>query len=173
MKGVRVLFLATGILALVGCGAVTATPSVSGSTPTSVDVAGAQRAALTLFVADPSYPGHWGPCLNSDNYAGCPLSGTVKARLTDLTSRNYFSSGPGGHCGSDYITSTQNGMFNAPEVLSAVAESTGSVTVIIQRVPSTPDLTAVMTKGNGIWLATDLAIGTGPSASIFSATPNC
>jgi hypothetical protein len=30
-----------------------------------------------------------------------------------------------------------------------------------------------MTLQNGVWLATDLASGTGPSASIFSAKPNC
>src|ERR1700675_3628628 len=147
MKVLRVLFLTAGVFALVGC-AVTRTAKVSSSTPAPVDVAGAQRAALTLFVADPSYPGHWGPCSNSDNYAGCPLSATVKARLADLTSRNYFSSGPGGHCGGGYITSTQNAMFNAHEVLLAVAESNGSVTVVIQRVPSSPNITAVMTKGN-------------------------
>jgi hypothetical protein len=171
MKSVRVLFLAASIFALVGCGAATATPRVSSSTPAPVDVAGAQRAALTLFVE--TSPGSWGPCLSSDNYAGCPLSPTVKARLAALTSQNYFNSGPYGHCGGDFISNSTNGLFKAPEVLSAVAESNGSVTVVIQRVTSIPNLTAVMTKGNDTWLATDLASGTGPSASIFSAKPNC
>jgi hypothetical protein len=171
MKGVRVLFLATSILALVGCGAATATPRVSSSTLTAVDVAAAQRAALTMFVE--FSPGHWGPCLSSNNYAGCPLSPTVKARLAALTSRGYFYSGPSGHCTGDFISNSTNGLFNAPEVLSAEAESNGTVTVVIQRVTSIPDLTAVMTKGNDTWLATDLASGTGSSASIFSAEPNC
>jgi hypothetical protein len=30
-----------------------------------------------------------------------------------------------------------------------------------------------MTPENSTWLATDLASGTGPSSSIFSAKPNC
>jgi len=35
------------------------------------------------------------------------------------------------------------------------------------------NFTATMVDGNGAWLATDLASGTGPSASIFSSRPNC
>jgi hypothetical protein len=30
-----------------------------------------------------------------------------------------------------------------------------------------------MTKQNGTWLASDLASGAGPAASIFSTNPNC
>ncbi len=135
------------------------------------DVAGAQRAAFGLFVADPSLPGHWDSCSNVDNWAACPLSVTVKARLAELTSRGYFSDAGG--CGEDYISGTQNGLFNAPKVLSADAAGNGRVTVVIQRAPSRPDLSAVMTKENGTWLASDLASGTGPAASIFSTKPNC
>jgi hypothetical protein len=172
MKGVRVLFLATSILALVGCGAATATPSVSSSTPTPVDVAGAQRAAMGLFVADPSGPaGHWVACSNSDNWAACPLTAALKARLADLTSKRYF--GDVGGCGEEYISHTQNGFNNAPMALSAVSGTNGSVIVVIQRTPGQPNLTAVMTEANTTWLASDLASGAGPSASIFSAKPNC
>jgi hypothetical protein len=49
----------------------------------------------------------------------------------------------------------------------------GGVTVVIQRTPGRSNLTAVMTETSGTWLASDLASGTGPSASIFSAKPNC
>jgi hypothetical protein len=135
------------------------------------DVAGAQRVALGLFVSDPSVPGHWYPCSNVDNWAACPLSARVKARLADLTSSGYF--GGAGGCGEEYISGTQNGLFNAPKVLSAVAGANGTVTVVIQRGPSHPGLTAVMTNENGTWLASDLVSGTGPAASIFSAKPNC
>jgi hypothetical protein len=160
MKVLRVLFLATSILALVGCGAATATPSVSTSTPAPVDVAGAQRAALGLFVAD--FPGHWVACSNSDIWAACPLSRAVKARLGDLTSKGYFGDATG--CGEEYISSTQNGFNNAPQVLSAVAGGNGSVTVVIQRSSADPrssNLTAVMTTENATWLASDLASGSG------------
>jgi hypothetical protein len=169
MKVLRVLFLAAGAKAMVGCGAATATPGASSSTPNPVDVAGAQRAALGLFVENPSYAGNWLPC--GWNESTCPLSATVKARLVYLGSTGFGSDVNG--CGEDYITGTQNGMFNAPKVLSASAENNANVTVVISRVPLRPNLTAVMTEGNGVWLATDLASGAGPSASIFSAKPNC
>jgi hypothetical protein len=149
----------------------TPSPTMTVVPPPPTDVAGAQRAALGLFVADPSLPGHWNPCSNADNWAACPLSARVKARLAELTGRGYF--GVAGGCGEEYISGTQNGLSNAPMVLSAVAEANGSVTVVIQRGPSRPSLTAVMTKENGTWLASDLASGTGPAASIFSANPNC
>jgi len=171
MKLIRALLSAAAVLALVGCGATTATSGVSSPTPTPVDVAGAQRAALTLFVeAD---PGWWTPCLSTDNYAACPLSASVKARLTELTSANYFNTAPGGHCAGDFISNSTNGIFRAPAVLSAVAETNGNVTVVIHRETMIPTLTAVMAMENDRWLATDLASGTGPSASIFSASPNC
>src|SRR3989442_15668600 len=74
----------------------------------------------------------------------------------------------------DYITGTQNGLFTAPRVVSAVAGVDGKVTVVIERgSPAPPTLTAVMTNQSGTWLASDLASGIGPSASIFSANPNC
>jgi hypothetical protein len=170
MKVLRALISSLGVMALVGCGAATASPNVSSSTPTPVDVAGAQRAALSLFVENPSYAGNWLPCQWSVDTT-CPLSTAVKDRFVYLASTGF--GGDVGGCGEDYITGTQNGMFNAPVVLSAVAESNGTVTVVIQRVPSHPNLTAVMTNTNGTWLATDLGSGTGPSASIFSAKPNC
>jgi hypothetical protein len=147
--------------------------SETAAAPIPVDVAGAQRAAQALFVEDPSLPGHWGACSSTDNWVACPLSATVKARLAALESSFYFSDASPGSCGEEYISGTQNGLNNAPHVLSAVAEGNGSVTVVIQRGPSSPYLTAVMTMQNGTWLASDLASGTGPAASIFSAKPNC
>jgi hypothetical protein len=168
MKVLNVLFMSASIAALVGCGGTTATTSSS----SQADVVGAQRAASGLFVSDPSGPaGHWVACSNSDNWAACPLSVVVKSRLAALTSQGYFSDGAG--CGEEYISHTQNGLNGAPRVLSAVAAENGSVAVVIQRAPSLPTLTAVMTMENRAWLATDLASGTGPSASILSAKPNC
>jgi hypothetical protein len=68
-------------------------------------------------------------------------------------------------------------LFIAPVVVSAIPKTDGSVTVVIHRAglggAVSPNLTAVMTDENGTWLATDLASGTGPDASIFSASPNC
>jgi hypothetical protein len=127
MKVLRDLFLAAGAKAMVGCGAATATPGASSSTPNPVDVAGAQRAALGLFVENPSYAGNWLPC--GWNESTCPLSATVKARLVYLGSTDFGSDVNG--CGEDYITGTQNGMFNAPKVLSASAENNANVTVVI------------------------------------------
>jgi hypothetical protein len=168
---------ATGVAAPVsmatGAAAPVSTTPSPATTPHPVDVAGARQAALGLFVADPSTPGHWYACSNADNWAACPLPPTVKARLANLTSSGYFSDGPGG-CGEEYISGTQNGLWNAPKALSAVGGANGSVTVVIQRGPSPPpNLTAVMTIENGTWLASDLASGTGAAASIFSAKPNC
>jgi len=151
-----------------------ATPATSATGP----VADARAAALTMFFSPT--PGDWLPCSaqtpttnRAKMFGDCPFSAAVRARLADLASRNYFYSGPGGHCGGDYIIGSVNGLSAVPEVLSAVGNSNGTVTVVIQRVPSVPNLTAFMTNGNGKWLATDLAVGTGPSASILSATPNC
>jgi len=170
-----------GLMTTAACGSTRATTTghatgaAASTTPTPqpVDVAAAQQAALGLFVADPSTPGHWYPCSNADNWAACPLTPTVKARLADFTRSGYFSDGPGG-CGEEYVSGTQNGLWNAPKALSAVAGANGSVTVVIQRGPSPPpNLTAVMTIENGTWLASDLASGTGSAASIFSASPTC
>ena len=58
-------------------------------------------------------------------------------------------------------------------MLSAAAESDGSVTVVIRRSPARANLTALMSLEGDAWLAADLASGNGPSASIFSAKPNC
>jgi len=170
----RLLLSVTAVAVLVGCGANTGTTSVSSPTPTPADVASAKQAALGLFVADSSTTNHWTACSNSDNWAACPLAPTVKARLADLTSKGYF--GDVGGCGEEYISGTQNGFNNPPQVLSANAGDSGAVTVVIQRStadPRSPNLTAVMTPASGKWLATDLASGTGANASIFSAKPNC
>jgi hypothetical protein len=161
------------VIAFVGCGSTPAS-SASSTTPTPVDVAAAKQAAMGLFVADPSSAGHWVACSNSNNWAACPLSVTVKGRLATLTSSGYFGDTPPAKCGKEYITGTQNGLSQAPTASSAVAQSNGSVAVIIQRgTSSPPELTAVMTEQNGTWLATDLASGTGASASIFSPQPSC
>jgi hypothetical protein len=185
MKFIRPLFAAAAVLALVGCGAATTTTSVSVSpSPASAspsaspvasptpDLGAASAAALTLFVEDPSLAGHWGSCEGAG--VACPLTAQVQARLDALRTQGYFGDAPPlGVCAEDYITGTQNGFNNAPQVLSAVAGANGSVTVVIQRVLGRPNLTAVMNEINGTWLASDLASGTGPSASIFSAKPNC
>jgi len=168
-----------GLTAVAACGSThtatatpVSTPPVKTSpTPKPVDVAAATEAAMGLFVADPSQQGHWYACSNSDDWAACPLSATVKARLADLVSSGYFADNGG--CGEEYISGTQNGLDNDPKVTSAVAGSNGSVTVVIQRAPARPNLTAVMTTEGGNWLASDLASGTGAAASIFSAKPNC
>jgi hypothetical protein len=177
------LLCAVSAVTLASCGAGIATTSVPSGSPTAAtpsstlvsspipNVTAAEQAALHLFVADPAIPGHWSPCSNSDNWAACPLSTSVKARLADLMSKGYFSDA--GACGEEYISSSQNGMNNAPTVLSALAGSDGSVTVVVQRAPGRPNLTAVMAQQRGIWLASDLASGIGPAASVFSAKPNC
>lgn len=170
VKFIPALLLTAALVALVACGGTTGTASVSSPTPTP-DVAAARAAALGLFVSDS--PGHWAACSNVDDWAACPLSATVRSRLVDLTRSGYFSDAPPGVCAEDYINGTQNGLNAAPQVLSAVADANGSVTVVIQRGPPPPDFTATMTEQNGQWLASDLASGTGSAASIFSAKPNC
>ena len=155
---------------IAGCGAST-TAVRSTPTPTPTDVAGAERSALGLFLVDPTVPGHWVACSASDNWDACPLTSEIKARLADLTNSGYFASADG--CPEEYISGTQTGLGTAPRVLSGVAESDGSVTVVIKREGSTPNLTVVMSMEGDAWLASELASGTGPSASIFSAEPNC
>ena len=100
------------------------------------------------------------------------LSSAVTARLDALRSSGYFSDRV---CAEDYLTGTQNGLPAAPTVLPPTAtpaapspSSSGD-----PRRPHHPDLTVVMTHRNGVWLATDLASGTGPSASIFATKPHC
>ena len=138
-------------------------------------MAAARAAALTIFYAVPGQtPGVWLPCSSrGGDFAECPFEAKVKARLASLGSSGFFSDAPPGVCGEDYITGTQNGLNTEPKVLSAVAGANGSVTVVIQRGPPPPDFTVTMTNESGTWLASDLASGTGPSASVFSAKPNC
>ena len=178
-----VLSVAT-VVAMAGCGARTpsaATSSAVTTSPTSIatvspspDIPSARAAALTIFYGLPNQKSEvWGPCSQrASNFADCPFTASVVTRLNHLSSVGFESDGPGG-CGEDYITGTQNGMRTAPQVLSAVSGADGNVTVVIQRGPATPNLTVTMTLQNSKWLASDLASGTGPSASIFSAKPNC
>ena len=100
------------------------------------------------------------------------LSPTVNMRLATLRDSGYFSDQV---CGEDYLTGTQNGLSAAPKVVSTHTNANGSVTIVVQRsaTPPPPNLTVVMTDQNEVWLATDLASGAGPSASILSAKPNC
>jgi hypothetical protein len=168
------MLLVATVAVLVGCGATSGTTTLSTPTSTPSDIAGAKQAALGLFVADPSTTNHWTACSNADNWAACPLSPRVKARLADLTSKGYF--GDVGGCAEEYISGTQNGFNNAPQVLSAAPGDSGAVSVVIQRSttnPRSPNLTAVMTVEIGKWLASDLASGTGANASIFSPKPDC
>ena len=178
------LLSAAAVVTLVGCGATTATNSVSSPTPTSAapsvtpsptpDVTAARAAALTIIAPLPKTTGVWGGCPQlAKNFAACPFAPVLIARLNHLSSIQYFGDAPPGVCGEDYITGTQNGLFVAPQALSATGNANGSVTVVIRRGPPPPDFTVTMTLENGTWLATDLASGTGPSASIFSAKPNC
>ena len=116
----------------------------------------------------------WGGCAQlAGDFAACPFAPALIARLKDLSSSGYFGDAPPGFCGEDYLTATQNGLFVAPQILSATAEADGTVTVVIDRGAPQPLLTVTMSLQNGSWLATDLASGAGPSASIFSAKPNC
>jgi len=177
---VGVLIPVLAVLALAGCGSTptAATPSATPASPApspTPDTAAASAAALTIFYALPGQdPEVWVPCSQrAGDFALCAFSAAVKTRLTQLSSSGYFGDAPPGVCGEDYITGTQNGLFTAPKVLSAVANADGSVTVVIQRGPPPPDFTATMTLDNGTWLATDLASGSGPTASVFSAKPNC
>ncbi len=172
------------MMVVAGCGATVARTTSSGAAATgvasgqalapapTVDVAGAEQSALALFIkrqlnlSEPSAGYVWSSGPESVSH----LTPAVNARLIDLQSRGYFRDDA---CGEDYITAGQDGLNAAPSVSSAVANANGSVAVVIQRGPARPDLTAVMTGEGGTWLASDLASGTGPSASIFSAKPNC
>ena len=94
---------------------------------------------------------------------GGPLSGPVKARLAALTKAGYFNAPQ--RCAESYIDGTQYGLLVQPRVIVVLRRADGH--------SSPPDLTVVMTKERATWLVTDLASGTGPSASIFSVKPNC
>ena len=169
------LLVAASAVVLAGCGAITtaASSSATATATPAPDVAAARTAALTIFFAVPGQtPEVWGPCSErASNFADCPFSAAVVDGLNHLTTSGFGSDATG--CGEDYITATQNGFFTAPQVLSAVAEADGDVTVVIQRGPKAPIFTVTMTSEEGKWLATDLASGTGPNASLFSAKPNC
>lgn len=169
------LLVAAAAVALAGCGATTTSAS-SNTTPAPTptpDVAAARTAALTIYFALPGQtPEVWLPCSSrASNFADCPFSAAVIAGLNHLTTSGFGSDATG--CGEDYITGTQNGLSRAPQVLSAVADANGRVIVVIQRGPPPPNFTVTMTRENGRWVASDLASGTGPAASMFSARPNC
>jgi hypothetical protein len=169
------LAVAVVTVTLAGCGGTT-TAATSSATPVPAptpDVAAASAAALTIFFAVPGQtPEVWLPCsAHAANFADCPFSAAVIAGLNHLTSIGFGGDATG--CGEDYITGTQNGLNRAPHVLSAVADASGSVTLVIQRGPPPPNFTVTMTRENGYWVASDLASGTGPDASMFSAKPNC
>lgn len=183
-KFTRSLLSAAAVVALFGCGAASATggaspaptsaPSASPVASPTPDLGAARAAALKIIVPLPGTPGVWGPCTQvSSDFAACPFTTALIARLNALSSSRYFSDGPPGVCGEDYIGGTQNGLFVAPQILSASANPDGSVSIVIERGSPVPNLTATLSLGNGAWLAADLASGTGPSASIFSVKPNC
>ena len=172
---VGALLVAATAVALAGCGATTSSAGSSAppAPPATPDVAAARTAALTIYYAVPGQtPEVWLPCsARASDFADCPFSTTVIAGLNHLTTSGFSSDATG--CGEDYITGTQNGLDTAPVVLSAVADTNGNVSVVIRRGPPPPNFTVTMTRENGEWLATDLASGTGPNASLFSAKPNC
>src|ERR1700730_11308805 len=172
---ISALLVAAAAVTLDGCGA-TVSAATSSAAPTATpapDVAAARTTALTIFYAVPGQtPEVWLPCsARASTFADCPFSAAVIAGLNHLTTSGFDSDATG--CGEDYITGTQNGLNRAPQVLSAVADANGSVTVVIQRGPPPPNFTVTLARENGRWDASALASGTGPSASMFSAKPNC
>jgi hypothetical protein len=164
------LVVAMAIVMLAGCGGSPAGATAS-PTPTPVDMASAERSALGLFLIDPTAPNHWVACSSADSWDACPLTGPVKDRLAALTTSGFF--GDAGGCAEEYISGTQNGLSSPPKVVSAQQEADGSISVVIKRDASRPNLTAVMSPEGDAWIASDLASGTGPAASIFSTKPNC
>lgn len=153
---------------------VTATTASGSAATTSGDVAAATQSALGLFEKVPRSPqdASAGYVWISATAASAHLSPTVSARLATLRENGYFGDRV---CGEDYLTGTQNGLSAAPRILSARRETGGTVTVVIKRpaTPAPPDLTVVMTDTKGAWMASDLASGIGPSASIFAVKPHC
>lgn len=193
MRRVRGFMFVAVILAVAGCGrgstpatsqapAGSSSPSATNTSASpsgspTVDATGASKVALTLFrkspnnLNNPSAGYIWTSV--SWTVSGGPLSAPVKARLAALNKSGYFSARG---CGESYIDGTQYGLLIQPRILSAHAIADGSVTVVLRRADghsSPPNLTVVMTRQGATWLVTDLASGTGPSASIFSAKPNC
>ena len=168
------------LVALSGCGStssamtVSASPSISPAASPTPDLAGASTAAAKIIVPIPGATGVWGGCAQvASDFSACPFAPALIARLKDLSSSGYFGDAPPGACGEDYLTASQNGLFVAPQILSTTAQPDGTVAVIIDRGSPQPKFTVTMSLENGLWLATDLASGAGPSASIFSAKPNC
>jgi hypothetical protein len=153
--------------------AVGTPPASTVSTP-SGDVTAAAQSALGLYEKVPRNPqdasaGYvWGPVSDTTGH----LLPAVTARLDALRGSGYFSDRA---CAEEYLTGTQNGLPTAPTVLSAHEDAGGTVTVVIRRpaTPAPPDLTVVMTHRNGVWLASDLASGSGATASIFATKPHC
>jgi hypothetical protein len=147
---------------------------VSALRNSTADVAAARKAAATILVPQPGAQGIWMGCSQlASDFGACPFSPELIARLNHLSSTGYFGDAPPGVCGEDYLTGTQNGLFTPPQVLSATWNSLGIVIVVIRRGPPPPDFTATMSLVSGRWLATDLASGTGSSASVFADKPNC
>jgi hypothetical protein len=152
----------------------TSTPSATATTASSSDVTAAAKAALGLFEKVPRNPNDpvagylWGPVSDLTGH----LSRDIVARLAALHNSGFFSDRV---CPVDYFTGTQQLLEAAPTIVSARGDAGGTVTVVIRRpvTPARPDLTLVMSQRNGVWLATQLASGSGPSASIFAAKPNC
>ena len=180
MKHIGVVIALLTLGALCACGATSSattstSPVTSPMASPTPDVAAARTAAATIIVPIPGSDGVWGGCAQmAGDFAACPFAPALIARLKDLSSSGYFGdAGPSAVCAEDYLTATQNGLFAAPQILSATAETDGRVTVVIDRGSPQPNLTVTMTQQNAAWLATDLASGSGPSASIFSAKPNC
>ena len=153
--------------------AVGTTPAPAAST-SSGDMTAAVQAALGLYEKVPrnrqdASAGYvWGPVSDTTGH----LSPAVTARLDALRGSGYFSDRV---CAEEYLTGTQNGLPAAPTVVSARRDAGGTVTVVIRRpaTPAPPDLTVVLTQRNGVWLGSDLASGSGPSASIFATKPHC
>jgi hypothetical protein len=152
----------------------TSTASAAAAGASAGDVTAAAKAALGLFEKVPRNPkdptaGYlWGPVSDLLGH----LSPDIVARLAALHSSGFFSASV---CPVDYFTGTQQLLEASPTVVSAHGDPSGTVTVVVRRpvTPARPDLTLVMTQRNGVWLATQLASGSGPSASIFAAKPNC
>jgi hypothetical protein len=148
---------------------------VSALRNSSTDLAAARAAASKIIVPQPGAHGIWAACTQlAADFGACPFSPEIIARLNVLTSSGYFGDAPpAGVCGENYITGTQNGLFTAPQILSSTADGLGIVVVVIKRGPPPPDFTVTMSLIGAHWLATNLASGTGSSASIYADKPNC
>lgn len=148
-------------------------PAASG-TPRPAEVRAAATVALRLFVRtpdkldDPSAGSTW----SARPWRDSPMSDRLRARLVSLQAQDWFDDR---HCREDYVTGNQTGSTQAPRIASSSGTTDGTVTVVIRPYPVTRprDLTVVLSRDGASWQVTDLARGTGPHASIFSAAPNC